>query len=75
MKDDRGELDLTRQIEELQAKIKELENSLSIALEINERHQSYNGKLQTRVTELEEDNKKISKQIENQMDRTRKAGL
>ena len=75
MKDDRGELDLTRQIEELQAKIKELENSLSIALEINERHQIYNGKLQTRVTELEEDNKKISKQIENQMDRTRKAGL
>ena len=32
---------------------------------INELHQKLNGKLQTRVTEVEEDNKKLSKQIEH----------
>ena len=128
MKDDRGELDLTKQIEDLQARvkekeidyhrywkdmyekehklrqeaqgettivkgigmsspemkdaeerIKELENSLSIALEINENHQRYNGKLQPRVTDLEEDNKKLSKQINDYIksreDTIRKAGM
>ena len=41
------------EMKKAQARIKELENSLSIALEINEEHQRYNGKLQTRITELE----------------------
>ena len=45
------------EMKEAQARIKELENSLSIALEINEKHQRYNGKLQTRLTDVEEDNK------------------
>jgi septal ring factor EnvC (AmiA/AmiB activator) len=31
----------------------------------NKNHQELNGKLQVRVTELEEDNKKLSKQIED----------
>tara|TARA_R100000963_G_scaffold27040_1_gene18424 strand:- start:49 stop:522 length:474 start_codon:yes stop_codon:yes gene_type:complete len=45
------------------------------ALEVNEYHQRLNGKLQVRVAELEEDNKRISRQIEDQLDRARKAGL
>jgi hypothetical protein len=52
------------------------------ALEVNEHHQNLNGKLQSRITELEQenlelytDNKKISKQVEDQLDRARKAGL
>ena len=45
------------------------------ALEVNEHHQNLNGKLQVRITELEDDNQKISKQIEDQLDRARKAGL
>ena len=52
------------------------------ALEVNEHHQNLNGKLQERITELEQDNlelhadnKKISKQVEDQVDRARKAGL
>ena len=52
------------------------------ALEGNEHHQNLNGKLQSRITELEQenlelytDNKKISKQVEDQLDRARKAGL
>ena len=67
------------EMKDAQARIKELDNSLAIALEINESHQRYNGKLQTRVTELEEDNQKLSKQIsdhiKNREDVIRKAGM
>ena len=77
--ENRGPLDLTKQIEDGVERIKELENSLSIALEINENHQRYNGKLQTRVTDLEEDNKKLTRQIndhiKNREDTIRKAGI
>jgi len=75
-KEDRGSLDLTRQVEELQDRVKELDKSLSIALAVNESHQRYNGKLQIRVTELEEDNKKLAHQVEDlKMNGVRKAGL
>ena len=56
--------------------------ALANALEVNESHQKLNGKLRMRITELEQDNlelhadnKKISKQVEEQVDRARKAGL
>jgi predicted nucleic acid-binding Zn-ribbon protein len=82
MKDDRGELDLTslaeqhaKEIWALKAKINELEGTLGSAQDINDNHQRYNGKLQTRVTELERDNKKLSKQIDDQLDRFRRSGL
>ena len=35
------------------------------AKELNKSHQQLNGKLQTRLTEVEDDNKKLSKQIEH----------
>ena len=44
--ENRGELDLTRRIEEL-------ENSLSIALDINDKHQRDNKKLKDQVREAE----------------------
>ena len=47
------------------AKIKELEGMLVSAQNINDDHQRYNGKLQTRLTEVEEDNKKLAKQIQD----------
>ena len=60
----------------------DLYNRLADALEVNESHQRLNGKLQMRITELEQDNlelhadnKKISKQVEDQVERARKAGL
>ena len=59
----------------LQERVKQLDNSLAIALEVNDKHQRYNGELQTRVTELEEDNKKLSSQIEDKVDQLRKRGL
>ena len=53
------------EMKELQARVKQLDKSLANALEINENHQRYNGKLQTRLTEVEEDNKNLAKQIEH----------
>ena len=70
--DPRGELDLTLQIEKLQSRIKELG-------EINRLHQELNGKLQTRLTDVEEDNKKLSAQVADYIKKyenaIRKAGL
>ena len=63
----------------LQVRVDRLDNSLANALEINESHQRYNGKLQVQVTELKEDNKKLSQQISDYIkkheDKFRKAGL
>ena len=78
-----------KKIEELQGGLErarkennDLYNRLADALEVNESHQRLNGKLQMRITELEQDNlelhadnKKISKQVEDQVERARKAGL
>ena len=67
------------EMKDAKERIKELENSLSIALEINEKHQRYNGKLQTRLTDVEEDNKILNKQISDHIqlreDAIRKAGI
>ena len=49
----------------LQARVNELEGRLGSAQDINDNHQRYNGKLQTRLTEVEEDNKKLAKQIQD----------
>ena len=53
----------------------DLYNRIADALEVNESHQRLNGRLQVRIAELEDDNKKISKQVEDQLDEARKAGL
>ena len=45
------------------------------SLEVNEHHQELNGKLQSRITEVEEDNRKLANQIEDQVRRARKAGM
>ena len=67
------------EMKELQARVKQLDSSLANALEINESHQRYNGRLQREVTELQADNKKLSKQINdhirNREDTLRKAGM
>ena len=59
----------------LKERVNELDNSLAMALEINENHQRYNGKLQTRLTEVEEDNKKLSHQVEDKIGTLREKGL
>ena len=49
----------------LKTKINELEGTLGSAQGVNDNHQKYNGKLQTRLIEVEEDNRRLSKQIQD----------
>ena len=56
-------------------KIKELEEALANSLEMNESHQKLNGKLQERLTELEEENKKLHDHLTKQIENARKSGL
>ena len=57
------------------SKIKELEEALANALAVNESHQKLNGKLQERLTELEEENKKLYDTLNKKIEDVRKAGL
>ena len=66
--------ELQRENEKLKKQAEEAESVLANALEVNESHQRLNGKLQTRLTEVEEDNKKLSRQIEDKIDLLRKIG-
>jgi len=57
------------------SRVKELEEALANALEINESHQKLNGKLQERLTEVEEENKKLHKHVDKQVSGARKSGM
>ena len=70
-----GELTIIKGIGNTSPEMKELEESLVAALGINDDHQKLNGKLQARLTEVEEDNKKLSKQIDDHLNKFRNAGL
>ena len=64
------------EMKDAEERIKELQIRLGEALEIDEAHKKQMGKLQARLTEVEEDNKKLSLQIEDlKMNHVRKAGL
>ena len=56
--------------------------ALANALEVNESHQKLNGKMQERITELEQDklelyadNKKLAHQIEDKVNQMRRSGM
>jgi len=68
-----GELSIMKGIET--NRVKEAQDALANALEVNESHHKLNGKLQVRVTELEEENKKLHDHINKQITEARKAGL
>jgi hypothetical protein len=53
----------------------DLYNRIADALEVNESHQKMNGKLQERLTELEEENKKMHDHLNKKIEGARKAGL
>ena len=79
----------TNRVKEAQAKCDQLQNQLdrsfkenndlynriADSLEVSESHQKLNGKLQERLTELEEENKKMHDAINNKLNDARKAGL
>jgi len=66
---------LKEHLDEAKRTIKNLEIRLAESLEVNESHQKLNGKLQERLTEVEEDNKKLAHQITGKLNHVRKAGL
>ena len=57
------------------AKCNELEWALANALEVNESHQKLNGKLQERLIELEEENKKMHDALNKRINNMRKSGM
>ena len=61
--------------QEMNPKIKALEEALANALVINESHQNLNGKLQERLTEVEEENKKLHQHVDKQVSGARKSGM
>jgi len=68
-----GELSILKGIET--NRVKEVQDALANALEINESHQKLNGKLQERLTEVEEENKKMHDHLDRQVQSARKAGI
>jgi chromosome segregation ATPase len=72
MKRDR---DATELQQRKKSKIEELEEALANALAVNESHQKLNGKLQERLTELEEENKKLHNHLNKKINNVRKSGM
>ena len=68
-----GELTILKGIET--NRVKEAQAALANALEVNESHQKLNGKLQERLTELEEENKKMHDILNKRIDNMRKSGF
>jgi len=67
--------DATAKIIELQNRATELEEALANALAVNESHQKLNGKLQERLTEVEEENKKMHDHLKKRIESARKSGM
>jgi hypothetical protein len=53
----------------------DLYNRVAELIEINESHQKMNGKLQERLTEVEEENKKLHEHVDKQVSGSRKSGM
>ena len=53
----------------------DLYNRVAELIEISESHQKLNGKLQERLTELEEENKKLHEHVDKQVSGARKSGM
>ena len=78
-KDDRGDLDLTKQIEIKDKEIKTLndvvvnlkniidskEAEMTALVNANDSHRELNGQLRKEIDELKSDNKKLAKQVED----------
>ena len=67
--------DLQNELDRTKKENNNLYTRVADSLEVNEHHQELNSKLQARITEVEEDNRKLANQIEDQVQRARKAGL
>ncbi len=79
MKDDRGELDLTKQVEDNDELVKCLRQRINELLAINKSHQQLMAKQIQENEELKKDNKALAKQIDDyfnvRMNNTRNSGM
>ena len=66
---DKNQLDGNKRI------IEELSTKLVEMAKINLGHKELNGKLQTRLTEVEEDNRRLANQVDDYREQLRKAGF
>ena len=66
---------LQNELDRVKKENNDLFNRIADSLEVNESHQKMNGKLQERLTELEEENKKLHEHFDKKIDSARKAGL
>ena len=66
---------LQNELDRVKKENNDLFNRIADALEVNESHQKINGKLQERLTELEEENKKMHDHINQKIDAARKSGM
>ena len=72
---DREDIKPIELYEEAERTVKNLEIRLAESLEVNEAHQKINGKLQERLTEVEEENKKMHDHLAKQVAAARKGGM
>ena len=68
-------IELRTELDRVKKENNDLYNRIADALEVNESHQKLNGKLQERLTELEEENKKMHDHITKKLDAYRKSGM
>ena len=66
---------LQNELDRVKKENNDLFNRVADSLEINESHQRLNGKLQVRIAELEDENKKMRTHLDKQVESARKAGL
>ena len=71
-----------RKIQEMQTELDRVKqenndsfNRIAELCEVDERHQEFNGKLQVRLTEVEEENKKLHDHLNKQVENARKSGM
>ena len=67
--------DLQNELDRCKKENNDLYNRIADSLEVDESHQKLNGKLQERLTELEEENKKMHDHLDKQIDNARKSGM
>ena len=65
MKDDRGELDLDKKVEDQSELIKQLRQRITELLAISKSHQELMAKQIQENEELKKDNKRLAKQVED----------
>ena len=66
---------LQNEIDRIKKENNDLFNRIADSLEVDESHQKLNGKLQERLTEVEEENKKMHEHLNTQVENARKSGM